>query len=66
MHHFLAARNTRASAALSELALAITRCRTDQFNRSFLPAAGHLWNLLTSSVFSSGTLSFFKDAMKRA
>ena len=38
-NRFVAARNTRASASLGELALVISRCRTDQFSRSFLSAA---------------------------
>ena len=52
LHHFIAACNIRASAALGELALLIPRCRTDQFSRPFLPAAAYLWNLLPSSMFS--------------
>ena len=39
LYHFLASRNTRASISLGEFALVISRCRTDQFSRSFLPAA---------------------------
>ena len=39
LHHFVAARNTRVSAALGKLALVIPRCRTYQFSQSFLPAA---------------------------
>ena len=39
LNHYVAARNTRTSAALGELALEIPRCKTDQFSRSFLPAA---------------------------
>ena len=54
-HNFAAARNARSSAALCK-ALVIPRCRTYQFNRSFLPAAVRLWNLLLFSVFSCGTL----------
>ena len=46
LNHFVAARNTRASVGLGELDLVIQRYRTDQFSRSFLPAAGWLWNLL--------------------
>ena len=41
----------------------IMRCRTDQFNRSFLPGAVRLWKLLPSGVFSGGTLNSFKIAM---
>ena len=46
LKHFVAARNTRSSVTLGEVALAISRCRTDQFSRSFLPAAERLGNVL--------------------
>ena len=39
LEHFVVASNTRASAALVDLALVIPRCKIDQFSRSFLPAA---------------------------
>ena len=39
LNHFVAARNTRISAAVSEFALVIPCCRIDQFSRSFVPAA---------------------------
>ena len=39
LHHFVAARNTRGSAALCEVAYLITHCRTDQFSLSFLLVA---------------------------
>ena len=45
LNHFVAPRNTRALAALGELVLVISRCRTDQFSQSFLPAAVRQWNL---------------------
>ena len=51
LHHFVAARNLRASPALCELALGIPRCRTDQFCRSFLPATVRLWSLLPCGCF---------------
>ena len=41
--------NTRASPAPGELFLVISRCRTDQFNRSFLTAAVSLLLLLCNS-----------------
>ena len=63
LNYFVAARITRASAAISELALVIPRFRTDQFYRSFLTAAVPLWNLLSSGVFSGSTLSSFKSAV---
>ena len=40
LNPFVAAQNTGASCALGELALVIKRCRTDQFSRLFVPAAG--------------------------
>ena len=63
LHHFVATRNIRALAALSELALMIPRCRTNQFSRLFLPAAVRLWNLLPSGDFNDGSLSSFKSTM---
>ena len=63
LNDFIAARNTRTSAALCELLLVIPLCRTGQFSRSFLPAAVPLWNLLQSGVFSADTLSCFRSAM---
>ena len=44
LYHFIAAGNTRDSAALDKLVLVILRCRTDPFSRSFLPATLRLWN----------------------
>ena len=32
LHNFIVARNARASAALDEIALVISRCGTDQFS----------------------------------
>ena len=46
LKHFVAASNTRASAALRELTLVIPRGRTDQLSRLFLPDAVSLWKLL--------------------
>ena len=63
LQHLLAARNTRTSAALGDLALVSSRCRIDQFSRLLLPTAVSLWNLLPSGVFTGGTRSFFKCAM---
>ena len=40
--NIVAACNTKASATLGELALVISRCRTDQFSLSFKPAAVRL------------------------
>ena len=49
LHYFVAARNTRASAAQGEIALVGPRCSIGQ---SFLSAAVRLWNLLPSRVIS--------------
>ena len=49
LQHFVAARITRASTALRELALVIPRCRTNQFVRPFLPVAVRLLLLLLHS-----------------
>ena len=42
LNHFVTVRNTRASGALSELALVILRCRTDRFSRLILSATVRL------------------------
>ena len=42
LNHLVATRNTRSAVVLGELALVIPGCRTDQFSRSFLPAAVRL------------------------
>ena len=61
LNNFVAARNTRASGALGELVLAIPCCRTDQFRRSFVPAAAQLSNFLPSSAFRFAIFSSFKS-----
>ena len=59
LHNFVAARNTKDSAALGELALVIQRRRTGIFSLSFLPAAVSLRNLLLPGVFGGCILNFF-------
>ena len=61
--HFVVAYNTRTLTALGELALVIPRYRTDQFSRSFLPAAVRLQNLQPSGVFSGGTCGVLLRAL---
>ena len=63
LHRFLAACNTRGSAALCELALVILRRRLDQFSRPFLPAVLRTRKLLFSGVLSGDTVSSFKSAV---
>ena len=46
LNHIVAARNTRASSDLGELALMTSRCKTNEFSQSFLPADVRLWDLL--------------------
>ena len=55
LNNFVAAHDSKVSAALDELTVVIPRCRTYQFNWSFLLAAVHLWSMLPSGVFSGGT-----------
>ena len=57
LNYFVAARNTRVSAALDALALVNL---INSVGRSW-PATVHLWNLLPSGVFSGGAL--FNSAM---
>ena len=61
LNNFVVAHNTRASAALGELAPVIPRCKTDQFSRSLLPAA--VACVLPFSVLSGVTLNSFKSAL---
>ena len=63
LNQFVTASNTRALAALGELALMIPHCRTDQFSLSFLSTAVLMWDLLPSGVFSADTLISIKSAM---
>ena len=63
LKYLVAVCNARVSAALGELTLVIPCCRTDQFSRSFLSAADSQWNVLSSDVFSGGTLGSFKSAV---
>ena len=63
LNNFVAASNATASAALGQLALAIPRCRTEQFSRAVLPAAGRLSKFRPSGVLSGSTLSSFKSVM---
>ena len=61
LNHFVTSRNTKASAAVGELALVIPGYRTNQFGRPFLPAAARLWNLLPSGGFCGDSLVSFKS-----
>ena len=52
---------TRAAIAAYTHAFEVPRCRTVQFNRSFIPWSVSLWNDLDDSVFDSSGLSVFKS-----
>ena len=56
-------RQTRATAAAHPLEFEVSRCRTSQFARSFLPAQIRMWNDLPYTEFDSGTLEGFKGAV---
>ena len=49
-------RPTRAVTAAHPLEFEVSRCRTSQFARSFLPAKVRMWNDLLYTVFTAGTL----------
>ena len=56
-------RHNRAAAAAHPLELEVSKCRTSQFARCFLPAHIRVWNDLPYSVFDTGTLDVFKGAV---
>ena len=55
---FVRVRHTRAAAAAK---FEVSRCRTSQFARCFLPAQTRVWNDLPYTVFDTGTLDGFKE-----
>ena len=58
-------RHTRAVAAARPFQFQVSRCRTFQFARPFLPAKVRMWNDLQYTVFDTGTLDGFKGAVNR-
>ena len=50
---------------LPPLYLVVSRCRTSQFARCFLPAQVRKWNDLPYTVFDTGKLNVFKGAVNR-
>ena len=56
-------RQTWAAVAAHPLEFEVSRCRTSQFARSFLPAQVRIWNDLPFTVFDTGTLDVFKCAV---
>ena len=62
---FVPQRLTRRATLLHDRAFSPVRCRTEQFQRSFLPRCVGAWNGLDGSVFRCGDLSSFKSAVNR-
>ena len=56
-------RHTRAAAAAHPLEFEVSRCITSQFARCFLPAQTRVWNDIYYTVFDTGTLDGFKEAV---
>ena len=55
----------RAAAAAHLLEFEVSRCRTSQFAKCFLPAQARMLNNLPYTVFDTGTLDVFKGAINR-
>ena len=53
-------RHTRVAAAAHPLEFEVSRCRTFQFSKCFLPAQTRVWNDLPFTVFDTGTLDGFR------
>ena len=62
---FCQSSTNRAADAAHTLELKVSRCRTSQFARCFLPAQTHVWNDLPFTVFDTGTLDGFTGAVNR-
>ena len=58
-------RHTRAVAPAHPLEFQVSRCRTFQFARCFLPAQFGMWNDLPYTAVDTGTLDWFKGAVNR-
>ena len=56
-------RHTRAAVAARPLEFEVSRCRTCQIARYFLPAHFRMWNYLLYTVFDTLTLVGFKSAV---
>ena len=56
-------RHSWAAAAAHPLELEVSRCRTSQFARCFLPAQTRVWNVLSYTVFDTGMFDEFKGAV---
>ena len=57
--------HTRAAAAAHPLEFEVSRCRTSQFARCFVPAQTRLWDDLPYTLFDTGTLDGFNGVVNR-
>ena len=62
---FCAVRETRATTLLHMWAFELSRCRTFQFARCFIPNTVKLWNSLPASIFAADSLNCFKSRVNR-
>ena len=58
-------RHTQAAAAAHPFEFEVSKCRTYQIARCFLPAQVRMWDDLPYNVFDTGTLDGFKGSVKR-
>ena len=62
---FVAGRPTRRTLAIHPHTLVVSRCRTSQYSRSFIPSCVSLWNALDTSDFTGVGLGAFKSSINR-
>ena len=58
-------RRTRLAVNTHPLCYQVPRCRTNQYQRSFIPRSTRLWNQLDSSTCSASTVQSFKFAANK-
>ena len=61
MHAECAVRITRGALVAHRNLIALSRCRTSHYRRSFVPLSVSLWNDLSDPVFDGVGLSGFKS-----
>ena len=63
---YVPARVTRLAVSVHSRYLAVPRCRTVQFGRSFVPACVHLWNSLDEPYVTGDGEDAFESQINRA
>ena len=63
---YVLARLTRLAVSVQSRHLAVPRCRTVQFCRSFVPACVQLWNSFDQPFFASDGVAAFKSLINHA